>query len=52
LRSWIDDQNSKVVGKEKEAKEKLHAAKDKVTKLIRHASFQSFKIMFLKSFLI
>jgi len=35
LRSWIDDQNSKVVGKGKEAKEKLLAAKDKVRKLIR-----------------
>ncbi|KAF2299501.1 hypothetical protein GH714_032277 [Hevea brasiliensis] len=29
LRSWIDDQNSKFVERQKEAKEKVHAAKDK-----------------------
>jgi hypothetical protein len=41
LRSWIDDQNSKVVEQEKEAKEKLIAAKEKVMNIIRHASFQA-----------
>lgn len=30
LRKWIDDQNSKFVEREKEAKEKVLAAKDKV----------------------
>ncbi|KAF5479874.1 hypothetical protein F2P56_000659 [Juglans regia] len=33
LRSWIDDQNTKVVEREKEAKEKLMAAKDKEKRL-------------------
>nr|POE46005.1 isoform 4 of cell division cycle-associated 7-like protein [Quercus suber] len=49
LRSWIDDQNSKVVGKEKEAKEKLLAAKDKEKHLKKKLQDEVAKAIIAKS---
>ncbi|KAK4602191.1 hypothetical protein RGQ29_011297 [Quercus rubra] len=49
LRSWIDDQNSKVVGKEKEAKEKLLAAKDKEKNLKKKLQDEVAKAIIAKS---